>query len=702
MGIRRALPLVLAASVVTGACAGVPGPSAGGPTATVGVASAIASRTLPGGATAVVDDASWALADRLTAPTYSADTTAAMQAALARAGIAVVADTSTDPATATPEVALTAGASPFELLDFQAHALAVGAWAGATWSGAELDAVVPVPASTGSPTTSELLAAYVGSVDSPGAALSRALMAGQDLLQPASLRFPAGVLVMFVSDLATDGGRIAAPNPSPKAARPGPMLALATTGHAHPDAVDAIDVGLICAGPSGWIDAIIGRIATALSSAAPTGVAGVVIVGIFHWFVKIGAAVIKGLIDGFTAPVRLAIQGIAAIVSGIAQQIMTVLPYAVHVTTDGGGADGRGTFRLGPAPLRGTFTAQVTAGDFPDWPAVLATCAKAAGIALPQPITKGVPLSWGPLTPNAPLLSGTDQAMTEMTTDDHATATWPFMVARDPGDAAGEEKDQIDRQAVAVHRPELDDARARLTTALFGGIWAPIRPFVVAAFKPILDDLQGRLNTLLDERGVGTANLIYHEKAPPSPSPSSASSGATACGVTLPAGTYTGTITSKSTTIVPPGQIDLGESGGTNDTATGPLTVSVGSDGTVGGTFKMTMQEHTVYEGLAKGTTDTTVEQQGAGVSGTLCSLTLTFASETITDCKATGHGTCGAVGITIPLAGLVPPLPMGAPKTVSADTLTWSISTENGFDAGFGGLSAEVQSTITVTLSAW
>ena len=121
---------------------------------------------------------------------------------------------------------------------------------------------------------------------------------------------------------------------------------------------------------------------------------------------------------------------------------MTVLPYAVHVTTSGGGADGPGTFRLGSAPMRGAFTAQVTAGDLPDWPAVLATCAKAAGIALPQPNTKGVPLTWGPLTPAAaPLLSGTDQATNEMITDDKATAAWPFLVARDPGDADGEEKD---------------------------------------------------------------------------------------------------------------------------------------------------------------------------------------------------------------------------------------------------------------------
>ena len=63
-------------------------------------------------------------------------------------------------------------------------------------------------------------------------------------------------------------------------------------------------------------------------------------------------------------------------------------------------------------------------------------------------------------------------------------------------------------------------------------------------------------------------------------------------------------------------------------------------------------------------------------------------------------HGTCGSTGITIPLAGVVPALPLGAPTSVAEGVLTWSMSTENGVDLGFGGLSAEVQSTITVTLN--
>ena len=136
-----------------------------------GAADAISARTLPGGATAGVDDASWASRvgsrRRPTPPTRPRP----CRPAWPGRGSPWWRTASTDPAAAAPEVPLTAAASPFELLDFQAHALAVGAWAGATWSGAELDAVVPVPPSTGAPTTSELLAAYVGSADSPGGAL---------------------------------------------------------------------------------------------------------------------------------------------------------------------------------------------------------------------------------------------------------------------------------------------------------------------------------------------------------------------------------------------------------------------------------------------------------------------------------------------------------------------------------------------------
>ena len=205
----RTWAFLLVLVVLVGACATGPStpaatsPSAGAGTAVAGTA--VAARLAPTGATAPIDPAAWALADRLTAANYTADTTSAMVAALARAGIATYSDSSS----LSPEVPLTAAASPLALLDFQAHALAVGVWTGASWSGSELDGLMPIPAgSTDAAPASVLLASYVAAVDSPGAALSRAVMAGQNLLNPPTVRFPALVLFLFASDLATGGGQV--------------------------------------------------------------------------------------------------------------------------------------------------------------------------------------------------------------------------------------------------------------------------------------------------------------------------------------------------------------------------------------------------------------------------------------------------------------------------------------------------------------
>ena len=695
--VQRRLVSLLALVFLVGACnSATSSPGVVGPSASPVVSSAIAARAVPGGAEAPVDAATWALADRLTAPAYTADTTSAFKEALARAGIAVVADTSTDPASAVPEVSLTGALSPFELLDFQAHALAVGAWAGASWTGAELDTVVALPADAGAPSLAELMAAYAATADTPGGALARALLAGQDLTHPADIRFPAVVLVLFVSDVATDGGRLPAPSPSSTAGANVELLPLAAAGPVVGRPV--VDIGLICGGPSAWIDAIVGRLEQAIDNAIPQGLVGGLIVTALGWLIHIGVSVIKSMVDALLAPVLGVIRGIAAIASGIAEQIASLLPYSVFVTVAGADAP---NFFLGSNPQTGSFDVQVTGGDLPAWPDVLATCAAAAGIALPDFQSKSVPLTFGPLqAAGDPLLAPADAAVSTTTTDDTGQAHWPFVVARDPGDGHGHYTMQTDIMPVAVHRKELEDVKTKLTAALLGQIPSLLQPFVGAILSPILDGIQARLNTVLDARGQRSAFLWYYQPVQPSPSPSSSPAASGACPTSLPAGTYQGTIDTKSTTIVPSGQIDLGEGGGTNDHGTGPLTVTVAADGSLSGTFSLEVQSHMVYTGPAEGTTDTTLDEQGAGISGTLCNPILTFASEVQTACTSTGHGTCGPSGQTISLAGLVPAWPLGAPTSSAGGVLTWSISSESGFNAGFGGLSADVQSTETITLN--
>ncbi|HEY7935972.1 MAG TPA: hypothetical protein VID26_02475, partial [Candidatus Limnocylindrales bacterium] len=144
----RTWAFLLAVVVLVGACAPSPStPAATSPSAgpgTAGAGTAVAARLTPTGATAPIDAGAWALADRLTAANYTADTTSAIVAALARAGIATYADSSS----LSPEVPVTAAASPLALLDFQAHAPAsIGAVAPVGVSRAAT--AVPAPAVPG-------------------------------------------------------------------------------------------------------------------------------------------------------------------------------------------------------------------------------------------------------------------------------------------------------------------------------------------------------------------------------------------------------------------------------------------------------------------------------------------------------------------------------------------------------------------------
>ena len=106
------------------------------------------------------------------------------------------------------------------------------------------------------------------------------------------------------------------------------------------------------------------------------------------------------------------IRSIADTIATIAEQIASLLPYAVKVvaTGDQGGA----TFRLGPEPIKGTFTVRVNAGDLPSWPGVIADCAAVAKIKLADFHGKDLVVQWGPLSPAGdPLLGPTDQSQTD-------------------------------------------------------------------------------------------------------------------------------------------------------------------------------------------------------------------------------------------------------------------------------------------------
>jgi hypothetical protein len=677
---RSLSAFLLAGMVVVVGCAPAVTPAGTSPTAPSNPAGSTApgSHQPPVGATASVDATAWALADRLTAPAYTSDTTAALVEGLARAGIGTYADTTS----ATPEVPVSGAASPFELLAFQAHALAVGAWAGASWSGAELDGVVPVPtAGTGLAPTSALLAGYVGAVDSPGAALSRALLAGQDLLNPASLRFPGVVLVLFASDLATGGGHVAGPGPSPSAAafNGSRLLAFAAPGPGDGRvALPGIAVGSICSATANWIQGTINRLFDALKVAAPSSFFGSIFSSIWNFVVDKLQAFVQGVISSVTDVVLGTIRSVAGAIAAAAEQVASILPYAVTVTA-GGGAAGA-VFFLGPDPQAGVYTAAVSSGDLPAWPDVLQDCANVAGIALPDFSAKQIPLTWGPLrAPADPLLAPVDAARTSTdVTDATGHASWAFLTSSDPGEPTGQRQDQQDVMPVAVHRPELDRLRAKLTDALLGFVPGLLRPFVTKLLAPALDGLQGRLDGLLDARGTGTAYLVFHGHASPAPSASTTPAPSGSCSPSpLPAGTYTGTITNKSLeTIDISNGSTIGKTVATSD-GTGAATVVVAADGSVGGTW--TLRASFVFDETAgssgalviKDHRDEVYDYSGGSMAGTACALSLVPATIRIVSCMDSLKGDCSGDPPPGSSAGFG--VKMGAPSAVSPGKVTWT-----------------------------
>ncbi len=657
-------------------------PSGTSGTPSAGGTANLAGHVLPVGATAPVDPASWALADRLTSPAFTSDTSAALIAGLARSGIATFSDTGSS----APEQPLGTNASPFELLDFQAHALAVGAWAGTTWSGAELDGVLPVPAGTADAApASVLLASYVGAVDSPGAALSRALLAGQDLLQPSTLRFPGLVLVLFVSDLATNGGKAPGPgasqslSPSPSQAEVDGSAQLAMAGHtaAGEPILPAIELGSICSATTNWLKAMINRVFNALKLAEPSNFLGAIFVTVWNYAVDRLQALVQGVITTVSDAVLGSIRSVAAAISVAAEQVASMLPYAVRVVASGGTA--ASAFVLDEDRHEGVFTASVTAGDLPAWPAVLQDCASVAGIALPDFTAHNVPLTWGAIqAPGDPLLAPLDSATTAVT-DGAGQATWRFLTSVDPGDPKGERITQLDSLSVAIHRPELDQLRDKLTTALLGPIPAVLRPFLTGLIAPAFDGLQGRLSKLLDARGTGWAALIYHGTASPAPSRPATPPPSGACSPNpVAAGAYSGTVTSTSKET-----IDIGNDGsliGTTVATTdgsGPATLLVAPDGTVSGTWNL--ETHLDFDEIAAVKDSISIHDHrvevddyvGTTIVGTACDLGLSTASIKVVSCTDSLKGDCSRDPPPSHPGGFV--VQLGAPTAGAAGSVSWT-----------------------------
>ena len=411
------------------------------------------STDLPLGATAPIDDASRALVARIRSDTYRPDTMAATVEALARSGIGTYATQDA----AEPMVPVGPIRSPIRLLDFQAHALALGMWAHGDYVGGELDTVMPLPAEVVDtmPTASDLLAAYVATAETPGGALARALMTDQDLRQPSTVRFPAVVMTLFVSDLATDGGTRSAPPDATGLLTSGSAAELGGSAIGR-DAPPAVTFSSACSSGAAFVDRMIHSLFQALELATPKDLVGAFLVGIWNWLWSQCEALVHKLISAVTDEILGFIRSMAGIIAMVVTAVASFVPAVMAVRTDASSV-----FHLIPdGQLDGVFVADVSTGGLPDWPALLKDCAQTAGVTLPDLTPKQLPVAWGPLWTG----SGGDPLIYRSTssavTDDAGEARWAFTTGWDPGRADGQERSFLYSMTIIVHRPGFDSVAA--------------------------------------------------------------------------------------------------------------------------------------------------------------------------------------------------------------------------------------------------
>ncbi len=466
-----------------------------------------------------VDPASAGLARRIQAPGFGPDVTAAVVEALARSGIATLPRPggSDERPPADP-------LSPIRLLEWQARNLAAGAQASNGPSGAELDTLQPIPPELADriPPVSAILAAYVAAADTPGAALSRALLAGDDLTDAATVRFPTLVLVLFASDLATDAPATAAGEPrvagepataagEPATAAGGPAMAIAAAFRPAQPGSAVEDAGGICSQAQAFVTGVIHDLFAALHAATPDNLPGRILVSIWNWLVSQAEAVVQHLVQAVTDEVKRVIADIASIIGSTAQVVAAFLPYAVHVAAD----PGRLELPIDPAAaIDGRVNVAVSVGDIPPWPDWMADCAAVSGAPLPDLKVAGstvdLAIRYGAGYIVQPAASGR--------LGQDGTLSLPFQSVVEPADRKGGSSGEATvRLEASVERQELAQLRQTIGDRLFGQIPEILRGFVSALFRPYVDSLLRRIDRLLDARGAGSLEVIFH--LPPSPTP---------------------------------------------------------------------------------------------------------------------------------------------------------------------------------------
>ncbi|MGZ4680343.1 MAG: hypothetical protein ACXV4D_09255, partial [Ilumatobacteraceae bacterium] len=295
--------------------------------------------------------------------------------------------------------------TPFRLLSQQVDAELVEAAAGQGVLGADFDRVIGVE--PGLPPPSFLVAGWVSTSGSPGAALARRIMGNHDWTKAPQTLFPGLVLALYSADAARFADALAGPQAPSPSDTTAPAETVAPAGLRATVALRHRTIG-VCSLVKGFVDNMVGAMFDALGHLQTPEVpsTGNDVLDFFGSGIQAGlnlaTGVVNGLIDAgrflVVNGIKLAVQPIlnevakaAAALAVVATITSLLRPWTLRMT-----ATPPSTRKaVGDEPsLTGTVSATVDLGGLDQWPADIADCAQTAGVTLPPLKPEGAPIVW--------------------------------------------------------------------------------------------------------------------------------------------------------------------------------------------------------------------------------------------------------------------------------------------------------------------
>lgn len=436
--------------------------------------------------------------------------------------------------------------APVRVTRWQAENMAAEVANGGGPTGRTLDSLVPVP--QGAPPLPFLVVAWMQQGATPGARFAHALYEGQDLANAFEVRFPDGVLALFLAD-ATAGGGAPAVTASPALVTGGGTVR-AVPAAAHADLTDAP-----CSTVSHFVQDALAAVATALTIKTTGGGFAGFLAAIWNTAVQLASRFVSGLIETLTRPVVAQLVAVLNAVAAVQQVASVLIAWRAPLTPT------PETTRFGVVPeeVTGEVVMQLQPHVLPA-PDAVRDCASSVGVDI-SATAAGSGVTW--TTEPTPRVDLATTTSADKALDATESATLRYRTGQEPQDAL-EEPPRTGTFAVSatMRRNDVERLRQLISQLLLAQVPTSLRSLVESIAGPILNAATARLAELTDVHSRSQVPVTFHGAA------DQCRKGRIA------AGTY-----------VAPVEKDLRAAGGVTGHTSGTVTLVVDAAGRVTGTI---------------------------------------------------------------------------------------------------------------------